>query len=207
MTCLTIFRSLAINYLQTSLENDVGLAFIYFNYKEQQTLSDVLGSLLQQLLRRAQRMTHGVCALYERCTGNDSKRRPTSSELSILLQSESQFFSKLFIVIDALDECPSVDDMTSKFLLELQKLRPSPQVLVTSRPHLKSIIKQFLPNTICLEIRAHDEDIKKYLNEQFKRKHVLTLLVTDTTEIIEKIIEKAQGMSVPPCLILSIYLT
>jgi hypothetical protein len=185
---------LAINYLQTNLENDVGLAFIYFNYKEQQTLSHVLGSLLQQLLRRAKSMTPGVRALYERC--GDGKRRPTSSELSSLLKSEALNFSKLFIVIDALDECPSVDDMTSKFLLELQ--RTSPHLLVTSRPHLKSVIEQYLPDANRLEIRARDEDIKTYLDEQFRKKHKLRLLVKDTTEIIKKITDKAKGMSVTP---------
>jgi hypothetical protein len=172
----------------------VGLAFIYFNYKEQQMLSHVLGSLLQQLLRRAKRMTNTVRALHERC--NDGKRRLTSGELSTLLQSESRFFSKLFIVIDALDECPSVD-VISQFLLELQKLRPSPHLLITSRPHLRSVMEQFLPNASCLELRAHDEDIKKYLNEQFRKKYALRLLVTDTGEIIKKITEKAKGMLVP----------
>lgn len=137
-------------------------------------------------------MTPKVRALYECC--GDGKRRPTSGELSSLLQAEARNFSKLFIVIDALDECPSVDDMTSKFLLELQKT--SPHLLVTSRPHLKSVIEQFLPNAIRLEIRAHDEDIKRYLDEQFRKKHVLRLLVKDTKEIIKKITEKAEGMSV-----------
>jgi hypothetical protein len=135
-------------------------------------------------------MTPGVRALYERC--GDGKRSPSSSELSSLLQSEARNFSKLFIVIDALDECPSVDDMTSKFLLELQKT--SLHLLITSRPHLKSVIEQLLPDAIRLEIRAHDEDIRTYLDEQFRKKHQLRLLVKDTTEIIKKITEKAKGM-------------
>jgi hypothetical protein len=192
------FRSFVINNLRTRLENDVGLAFIYFNYKEQQTLSDVLGSLLKQLIRRAKRMSNEIRTLHERC--DNGKRRPTSGELSTLLQSESGFLSSFFVVVDALDECPSVDDSTSKFLLELQKLRIS--LLVTSRSHLESVVQRLLPGAVRLEIRAHDEDIKKYLDEQIKKKNSLGILVGDSTALREtiknKVTEKAKGMSVPP---------
>lgn len=157
-------------------------------------MSHILGSLLQQLLRRTKRMSNRVHALYERC--NDGKRRPTSGELADLLHSESRFLPKLFIVVDALDECPSADDMTSRFLLEIQKLRPNLHLLITSRPHLKRVTEQLLPDAIRLEIRAHDEDIEKYLDEQFRKK-LLSSLVTDNTEIAKKITEKAKGMYIP----------
>jgi hypothetical protein len=110
------------------------------------------------------------------------------------------FFQIFFFVIDALDECPSVDDTTSKFLLELETLNPSPHLLVTSRSHLKGLIQQFLPDSIHLEIRAHEEDIKRYLDEQIRKQHFLRLLVTGTSALSEKIkskiFEKAKGMSV-----------
>jgi hypothetical protein len=192
------FRSFVIDNLRTNLANDVGLAFIYFNYKEQQTLSDVLGSLLKQLIRRAKRMSNEIRTLHERC--DNGKRRPTSRELSTLLQSESGYLSSFFVVVDALDECPYVDDTASKFLLELQKVGIS--LLVTSRSHLESVVQQLLPGAIRLEIRAHDEDIKKYLDEQIKKKNSLRILVGDNTELGETIknnvTEKAKGMSVPP---------
>jgi len=141
-------------------------------------------------------MSNGSRALHERC--NDGKRRPTSGELSTLLQSESRYLSKLFVVIDALDEYSYEGDATPKLLIELQKLQPSLHLLVTSRSHLGNVIQQCLSDAIRLEIRAHDEDIKKYLDEQFRKKQFLGLLVTDPTETIKKITEKAKGMSVPP---------
>jgi hypothetical protein len=161
-------------------------------------LSDVLGSLLKQLIRRTERMSNGIRTLHEHC--DNGKRRPNSTELSTLLQSESRCLSSFFVVVDALDECPSVDDTTSKFLLELQKVRIS--LLVTSRSHLESVVQQLLPRALRLEIRAHDEDIKKYLDEQIKKKNSLRILVGDNTELRETIknnvTEKAKGMSVHP---------
>jgi len=193
------FRSFVVNYLQANLENDVGLAFIYFNYKEQQTLTHVLGSLLQQLIRRQKRMSKEINALYGRC--DDGKHTPTSGELATLLQSQSQFFSKLFIVLDALDECSY--DATVELLLQLQKLQPSLRLLVTSRSHVGNVIQQLgFPDAKRLEIRAHDEDIKKYLDKRIRIERHLGPWVTKSPDlgetIKEKIAEKAKGMSVHP---------
>ena len=192
------FRSFVVNYLQANLENDVGLAFIYFNYKEQQTLTHVLGSLLQQLIQQQERVSREISALYGSC--DDGKRPPTSGELATLLQSQSQFFSKLFIVIDALDECSY--NATPELLLQLQKLRPSLHLLITSRSHVGNVIQQFLPDANRLEIRAHDEDIKKYLDKRIRIERHLGPWVTKSPDlgetIKEKIAEKAKGMSVHP---------
>lgn len=192
------FRSFVIDYLKTTLPNKYGLGYIYFNYKEQQLLPDILGSLLQQLLRQQKCMSNKVRGLYEQC-GN-GKRRPTCTELSALLQWESQFFSKLFVIVDALDEYSYIDDATPKLLFELQKLQPNLRLLITSRPHVSNVIQQHLPDAVLLPIRAYDEDIKKYLDKRIMMEKFLGLLIKKSPEIEEiikqKITEKARGMSV-----------
>jgi len=75
-------------------------------------------------------MSNGIYAIHERC--DRSKRHPTYGELSALLQSESRYLSKLFVVTDALDEYSHVDDAAPKLLIEIQKLQPSLHLLVTS---------------------------------------------------------------------------
>jgi hypothetical protein len=141
-------------------------------------------------------MSNGICAIHERC--DDSKRRPTYGELSVLLQSESRYLSKLFVVIDALDEYSYVDDATPKLLIEIQKLQPSLHLLVTSRSHLGNVIQLCLPDAIRLEIRAHDEDIKKYVDKRIRMEKYLGFLIKKTPELREAvkntITEKAKGM-------------
>ena len=82
---------------------------------------------------------------------------------------EAQDFSRVFVIIDALDEC-SNDDRTRRRLLEklrtLQKLA-SVNLMVTSRP-FPDIIEEFESATT-LEIRASEVDIREYLEEQMSR--------------------------------------
>lgn len=143
-------------------------------------------------------MSSKVRGLYEHC--REGKREPSYMELSSLLRSESQLLPKLFVVIDALDEYTHLDNATAKLLVELQKLLPKLQLLVTSRPHVGNVIQQHLPGAIRLKIRAHDEDMKKYLDKQIKMERFLGLLVKKSPELHEMIkqmiTERAKGMSV-----------
>jgi hypothetical protein len=54
-------------------------------------------------------------------------------EYSSLLQTEVRRFPKVFIVIDALDECPESNGTRASFLAEIRKLQPNIHLLVTSR--------------------------------------------------------------------------
>lgn len=78
-------------------------------------------------------------------------------------------YSKVFIVIDALDEC--ADDGGAREILlsefnALQTTNPM-NLIVTSRPILK--IEQKFQKAIQLEIRASDSDVQKYLEGQMSR--------------------------------------
>ena len=141
-------------------------------------------------------MSNRICAINKRC--DESKRRPTYGELSALLQSESRYLSKLFVVIDALDEYSYIDDATPKLLIEIQKLLPSLHLLVTSQSHLRNGIQLCLPDAIRLEIHAHDEDIKKYVDTRIRMEKYLGFLIKKTPELEEAvkntITEKAKGM-------------
>jgi hypothetical protein len=123
---------------------------------------------LNQLLRQQKKpISDEVNKLY--LQHDRQGTRPSQSEFFNLLQREAQKFSRVFIIIDALDEC-SNDDRTRRRLLEklrtLQKLA-SVNLMVTSRP-FPDIIEEF-ESAITLEIRASEGDIRAYLEEQMSR--------------------------------------
>jgi len=124
--------------------------------------------------------------------------RPTLSEYADLLQSEVRRFSKVFIVIDALDECSESNGTRDNFLAEIRKLQPTIHLLVTSR-HIE-IIERAFKNAARLEIRASDEDVRKYLEGRIASEPQLVRHVEkDSTlqdTIINAIVEKAKGMYV-----------
>lgn len=157
----------------------------------------MLGSLLQQLVRHQPDILNEICDIYHR--HGDGEYPPTRSELSSLLQLEFLSLSKVFVIVDALDECTNEDNMSTKLLCEFQKLHTSLHLLITSRRHIINVKHEF-PDARKLDIRARDEDLKVYLEKRIRMEERLRIYVDKNPELGEtiknKIIEKADGMSV-----------
>jgi hypothetical protein len=124
------------------------------------------------------------------------RTRPTLSEWSKLLQSEARRLSEIFIVIDALDECPETEGTRDNFLAEVLKLHQNARLLVTSR-YIPTIESQF-ENATRLEICASDRDIGIYLESRIERENRLARHVKAAPDLkgvlISTVRRKAKGM-------------
>jgi hypothetical protein len=174
--------------------HDIGVVFVYCNYNENQSCEGLLCGLLQQLLQRHTLLPPTVQSLYKDHIKKGT--RPSIHECSKLLQSEISSLSKTFIVVDALDECSAIN--RTRFLVELQTLRPKLSLLITTRPHI-AIPDVDVP--VCLEIRGTDHDIRKYIDGRIQKESKLRQHIEKDpslhTSIIDAILDKAKGMSVP----------
>lgn len=123
-----------------------------------------------------------------------NKTRPTLSECIKLLQAAADCFSKVYIVIDALDECPEADQARQSLLEEIGKL-DCVSILVTSR---NIPIENELQNITRLDVRANDLDIKNYLEERMLGSNRIKKLVGKDSTLYDAIkyaiLEKAKGM-------------
>jgi hypothetical protein len=186
-----------VDYLERSFEReDVAITYAYCSYKEQedQTVVNLIASLLQQLVRRKRVISDEIVSLYHHHL--DKRTRPTLAEWSKLLQSEVRHLSKVFVIIDAFDEHLESNDTRYSFLAEIRKLQSSIHLLVTSR-HIASIKREF-EEAARVEIRASDIDIRRYLENRIKREHGLVRHVKVDSAlqeaIINTIVKKAKGM-------------
>jgi len=175
-------------------KQDVGVVFYYCNYNEKVSCEGLLCSLLQQLLQRRTFISPDVRDVYEKHIKKGTM--PSMHECSKLLQSEVSTLSRTFVVLDALDECS--DRIRDQFLFQLRALRPKLSLLITTRPHIVNI---HADTGISLEIRGTDHDIKKYIEGHIQKQSKLKRHVERDpslhANIIDTIIEKAKGMSVP----------
>jgi len=99
------------------------------------------------------------------------------------------------IIIDALDECEKLRHRGT-FLLLLQRLKDISNVrlFVTSRQNFQDITEALnaYPQII---ISAHDSDLEYYMRQEMLLAGVEDIVDdVPTIEIIEKVINKAQGM-------------
>lgn len=135
-----------------------------------------------------------VIALYEQHT--KFKTRPLLNEYLRLLRTIVHNFSRVYIIIDGLDECSEANSTRSNFLAGINDIRPQTCTFVTSR-YLPSIERE-LHGATRLQVEANDEDIRKYLIQrlhkwEFLKRH----LEKDPSlreSIIGSIVSKAQRM-------------
>ena len=171
------------------------MAFLYCVYAEKNdhTIDQLVGSLIQQLLLQQNVIPKDVRKLYGSHTRSNT--RPDLAELSEHLRSIVSLFSRIYIVVDALDECDETNKTRSSLLKQLLDLDARVQLLFTSR-----LLEETLLDTIQFEITTQEDDMRKYLSAQILQNPYLAKLCGDNEglrkEIIDKIIAKADGMLV-----------
>ena len=185
-------RSIVVNHLQRIFKDDnVAIACIYCNYKEQaeQTVSNLVASLLKQMVHDQYTTSDNVKALYKR--HKDGKTFPDLDKFTTALTSEIGMYSKAFIIVDALDECREDDATRANLLRVLRSIAGTVNLMVTSRD-LVSIAREF-QETKRLDICANDQDVRRYIEGRIARtprRHLKAL----QESIVKKIVENARGM-------------
>ena len=100
-----------INHLWNRVRTHrVGVAYMFCDYRKQreQTPLQLVGSLLKQLAEQQDPVFETLKGYYEQHTRSNTN--PTSTQAWDVLQSQSAYWSRLFLIIDALDECSEEDD-------------------------------------------------------------------------------------------------
>jgi hypothetical protein len=200
-------RSIIVEYLRNKFGPDVGLAVIYCNYKEaiSQTPVNLMASLWRQLVL-GRPISNKVKELYTR--HREPGTRPSIGEVMEVLQSEISGYtaSNVFVVVDALDECPEDNNIRQAFLAGLCAILPHIHLLVTSRQHVAG--GPDFPRCIQLNIRASDEDVRRYVEGRIADDRRLARLIQRhislQNEIWITVVGKAEGMYVLPLLIVPV---
>jgi hypothetical protein len=183
------------------------LAIFYYDFREDQKkdLRGLLSSMLFQLCDQSDAYHDILSILYS--THRNGAKCPTNVELSRCLQEllELPGQAPVYLIIDALDECPSTSSLPSpreellKLLVQLVELRlKNLRICVTSRP--ETDIKDVLEPLTFRSISIHDErgqmeDIENYIrsvvdtdpkNRKWKQE--------DKQLVIDVLTEHADGM-------------
>lgn len=193
----TTLSSIVVDNLQESFHDDKTIAVCYFycdfRRQDEQLLDNIILVLLKQLAQAAAVVPDDILQLYNRC--NKRRSRPTLENIVKVLHLIAASFARIFLVVDALDEC-----RTSNFyplVSELFKLHSifGVNILVTSRP-VRHVIENFR-DYVPLEIRASHEDIEKYITGNIRSLPAFVYRNSELqNEIVQCIIEAIDGMYV-----------
>lgn len=181
------------------------LAFFYFSRNDDSRNSGLacLRSLVRQLFARAScpgKIHSSMKALYNDC---ESKGQSLSRELcEAQLVDSMNLFSRVTIVLDALDECNEDDRM--EFITTLTTLMGNSSrpllLFISSRPDEQ--IRQAFCGQAILEVSMEDnnDDIANFIlgeiNSPDKTKRWGRIDETLRDRVVSELIKKSQGMSV-----------
>ncbi|KAL2870702.1 ankyrin repeat domain-containing protein [Aspergillus lucknowensis] len=165
----TIMVSMIIDHLEQRFGNldSIGVAYLYcsFRLRPTQTFRDLLASLVRQLVQGHASVPECVKEAYAQ--SRNKKTQPAVNELLEFLQLFSAQLSRVFVVVDALDECEATARESLLAAIYSLQDRYNVNLLATSR---------YIPDTIAafesspsLEIRASMEDVWRYLRSQLSR--------------------------------------
>ncbi|KAJ7302178.1 hypothetical protein DFH08DRAFT_669087, partial [Mycena albidolilacea] len=192
----TVLVSMVVEHLNAAFRNnkDIGVACIYLNHKEaeNQTTSKLLAGLWRQLVL-GRDISSTAENLYKQ--HQEKGTAPSLEEVVHILSSSIKEFSKVFIIVDAMDEYPEFQ--REILLQQLAAMGNNVNLMITSRPHVSPESSSF-PDLETLDIQAAPEDIQAYINAQIKlsprlSKHIQKEPVL-REEILTKISDTANGM-------------
>jgi hypothetical protein len=182
------------------------LAYFYFDFKDtaKQDTRALLSSLLIQLSDQSDIFCDALFSLYS--VYKRGTEQPTDDSLAECLKDMLRIGQvPIYLIMDALDECPNDSGIPSsrekvlKLVKELVGLRrPNLRLCITSRPEFD--IRTTLKPLSIQQVSLHDESGQKqdiidyvtsvvYSDERMKRWRD-----DDKTMVIEKLTDKADGM-------------
>jgi hypothetical protein len=191
------------------------MAYFAFDTKNnhRQTHLDMIHSLLTQLAARSNHCCDLLSYLYS--AHNRGRQKPTGAVLAECLKDmvSSPNQNQVYIVIDAIDDCPNSSGVSSpreKVLEVLEKLvrlrLPNLQICVTSRHELD--IQTVLDPLQSFSLSLHDQegqrnDIRKYIKYVVDSdQNMARWKPEDRSLVVSTLSERAGGMSAPcsaPC--------
>ena len=190
----TIISSVVIQDLITRFEQDesVGIAYVYFDRlrRNEQHPEDIFMSLIKQLVQRRLAVPGNVDNMY-RLNGRSS--RPKWRRILDCVRSTILEYARVILIFDGINEYSEV--YRDKLLKELLKMQAECglSLFVTSRPdeRLTGILESFSS----LEIRAHDDDLRKFIAENICR--MQPFLSEESNgfhdEVVQKLVQMANG--------------
>ena len=139
------------------------MAALYCDYvdQEKQSITNILGAILTQLFA-----SDGIREPVQQAFGRAKLggRAAKLSDLMEMLKATIALLQRVFICIDALDEClPGIRLKLLQSLQEIARASPTTRVFLTGRPHVCDEVKRYFPEAIMIPITPTLGDIETFL--------------------------------------------
>jgi DNA-binding transcriptional regulator YdaS (Cro superfamily) len=177
---------MVFDHLAAEFENEnISVACVYLNHKEaeEQTPAKLLSGLWRQLVFRRDLGSQAKKLYHQH---HEKHTSPSLEDVFNVLCSTIAQYSKVHIIVDAIDE---YTEAHRRILLEyLAVMGPTVNLMITSRPHISP--ESCLRNLSLVEIRANEDDVRRYVDAQISLSSRLSKHVQNRPDLREEIHSK-----------------
>jgi hypothetical protein len=166
-----------------------------FNDKEKQKHENLIRSLIIQL--SVQNVDAKIPDVLQKlyAVNQNGQRKPSYDMLVETLKTILGLFLKIYIILDALDECADREELLD-LIQEVNELR-GVQILVTSRKEkdIEEVLQPLVKNQICIQDAQVHDDIQLYIRDRLQNDPKLKRWPSRVQEEIERcLLNGAHGM-------------
>jgi len=152
-------------------EENAAVAAFYCDFpsQQEQTISNVVGAILKQLVGRA-RMMKDLREAFQKASEEVGGRGPRFADLIGMLRTALASIPRVFICIDALDEClPKCLPELLGSLRDIVRESPRIKIFLTGRPHVWADVQRYFNKAIVIPISPNTDDIRNYVEMRLDR--------------------------------------
>ena len=147
-----------------------------------------MGAILGQLVGRGDIPSY-LREAYQKAKKEFGGRRPQLADLMGMLRTTIASLPRVFICIDALDEClPKCLPELLESLRDIAQGSPSTRIFFTGRPHVKEDIQRYFPKAVLIPISPNTDDIRNYLEMRLDRDTELEAMNNDLRADIIRVV-------------------
>ena len=180
-------------------EKNIAVAGLYCDFLSQQdqTIANIMGAILKQLVGRGGIQNYLREAFQEAKT-EFGGRGLRLADLMRLLRTTIASLPRVFICIDALDEClPKCLPELLKCLSDIVRESPSTRIFLTGRPHVGEDIHRYFTKVVVIPISPSTDDIRNYVEMRLDRDSEPEAMSNGLrADIVRVILEKISDMCV-----------
>jgi len=182
-------------------EGNIAVAGFYCDFisQQEQTINHTMGAILKQLVGRG-RIMKDLREAFRKASQELGGRGPRLADLIGMLRTAIALVPRVFICIDALDEClPKCLPELLGSLRDIVKEAPSTRIFLTGRPHVWADIQRYFSQTIVIPLNPNTNDIRDYVEMRLDRDSEPEAMSNDLrADIVRIILERISDMCVGP---------
>ena len=189
------------NLCDHAKKENIAVAVFYCDFlrQQEQTITNIVGAILRQLLGKGG-IPGDLREAFQEAQTEIGGRGLRLADLMGMLRVAIASLPQVFICVDALDECLQrcLPELLGS-MRDIVRESPTTRIFLTGRPHVTGDIQRYFIKAVVIPISPNIDDIRNYVEMRLDRDPEPEAMSNDLrADIVRVILEKISDMCVEP---------